>query len=488
MSNPARRQPKMAIDEYFRNYGVFQDFLSTNILTFEDLYKSYYDQFRTLIYEIVQIDGLEETPTVDPTFLKYCIFIVGKATFFNTKSGELRALNGTYSGVPDIYYIPELMIVANPRLEESYELERGKECEVVYCREVDRYNLAPFGGLFPLISETATIIADNKISINVAQKNTRLVNLITADTEQSKRSAEAAINAMYAGLPYSVIQSNLVDELHSIPLMPNTTNRYLIDLIELEQYAMSHFLEKIGLYTHDQMKRERLITAEINDNSNLPIFNIYNIIKTINEGFDRVNAMFGTHYRAYLNPLILNQLENLAERKEVAAETEGAEEDEVSNENIEAAADQDGSSDAADQALESASDAATDDNEDSSEPGSSESDRVDEDRDELPPDESEDDDSEGASEKGIDDRADQASEESEDSEDKSGSNDGDNSVEINIDGDISGNPEINIDVKVGDEDEPESVLEEMDGDRRGSSDESADSVRVDPGTDRSDSE
>ena len=284
----------MAIDEYFRKYGVFQDFLSTNILTFEDLYKSYYDQFRTLIYEIVQIDGLEETPTVDPTFLKYCIFIVGKATFFNTKSGELRALNGTYSGVPDIYYIPELMIVANPRLEESYELERGKECEVVYCREVDRYNLAPFGGLFPLISETATIIADNKISINVAQKNTRLVNLITADTEQSKRSAEAAINAMYAGLPYSVIQSNLVDELHSIPLMPNTTNRYLIDLIELEQYAMSHFLEKIGLYTHDQMKRERLITAEINDNSNLPIFNIYNIIKTINEGFDRVNAMFGT--------------------------------------------------------------------------------------------------------------------------------------------------------------------------------------------------
>lgn len=467
----------MAIEEYFRKYGVFKDFLSTNILTFDDLYKSYYDQFRTLIYEIVQIDGLEDTPTVDPTFLKYCIFIVGKATFFKTKNGELRALNGTYSGVPDIYYIPELMIVTNPRLEESYELKRGEECEVVYCREVDRYNLAPFGGLFPLISETATIIADNKISINVAQKNTRLVNLITADTEQSKRSAEAAINAMYAGLPYSVIQSNLVDELHSIPLMPNTTNRYLIDLIELEQYAMSHFLEKIGLYTHDQMKRERLITAEINDNSNLPIFNIYNIIKTINEGFDRVNAMFGTHYRAYLNPLILNQLENLAERKEVAAETEGVEEGEVSNEINEAAADQDGSSDAA-----------ADDNLDSSEPGSSESDRADEDRDELPPDESEDDDSEGASEKRIDDGADQASEDSEDSEDKSGSNDGDNSVEININGEISGNPEINIDVKVGDEDEPESVPEEMDGDRRGSSDESIDAVRVDPGTDRSDSE
>lgn len=476
----------MAIEEYFRKYGVFKDFLSTNILTFDDLYKSYYDQFRTLIYEIVQIDGLEETPTVDPTFLKYCIFIVGKATFFKTKNGELRALNGTYSGVPDIYYIPELMIVTNPRLEESYELKRGEECEVVYCREVDRYNLAPFGGLFPLISETATIIADNKISINVAQKNTRLVNLITADTEQSKRSAEAAINAMYAGLPYSVIQSNLVDELHSIPLMPNTTNRYLIDLIELEQYAMSHFLEKIGLYTHDQMKRERLITAEINDNSNLPIFNIYNIIKTINEGFNRVNTMFGTHYRAYLNPLILNQLENLAERKEVAAETEGAEEDGRA-EDITA-----GSGEGADPAdreeiLSDAADSETSESEDTdqrrSDPEVSElSDSDESEQDQGDAEEAED---------SEDDSAASGDTDSAESEEESGSNDEEDissSVEININGEISGNPEINFDVKVGDEDESESVLEEMDGDRRGSSDESADAVRVDPGTDRSDSE
>lgn len=458
----------MAIDEYFRKYGVFKDFLSTNILTFDELYKSYYDQFRTLIYEIVQIDGLEETPTVDPTFLKYCIFIVGKATFFRTKNGKLRALNGTYSGVPDIYYIPELMIIANPRLEESYELKRGEECEVVYCREVDRYNLAPFGGLFPLLSETATIIADNKISINVAQKNTRLVNLITADTEQSKRSADAAINAMYAGLPYSVIQSSLVDELHSIPLMPNTTNRYLIDLIELEQYAMSHFLEKIGLYTHDQMKRERLITAEINDNSNLPIFNIYNIIKTINEGFDRVNAMFGTKYRAYLNPLILNQLENLAERKEVAAETEGAEEDEVS---IEERAEEETSAAAAASEEETAEDDAASDDTSIDDNGSDDGEAAssDADSDQSPEDNQEEDQS---TEEEDSERDDSDSDSDADSEENSAEPDGDNSVEININGDISGNPEINIDVKVGDEDDSEDVSEEMDRNSAGTDDES----------------
>lgn len=468
--DPARKMPKLTLRQYFDKYGVFSDLAQTNILIFDELYKSYYDQYRSLIYEIVQISGLEETPTVDETFLKYCIFILGKATFFKTRDGTLRALNGTYSGIPDIYYVPELMIVANPRLEESYELKRGEECEVVYCREVDRYNMAPFGGLYPLISETATIIADNKISINVAQKNTRLINLISADTEQAKRSVEAVISNMYAGLPFGCIQSSMVDEIKSIPLMPNTTNRYLIDLIQVEQYALSHFYEKIGLYTHDQMKKERLITAEINDNANLPIFNIYNIIKTINEGFDRVNAMFGTHYKAYINPLILDQIESIPERKEVAAETEeGVKPNEVSPDGI--SEEENAEEDAA--ASESESDppdaANDDDGESARSTAASDSD---EDRDETPPDESEED-----PEAEDKEDADAASEEP---EDDAGI---DQDIDLNINGDISGDPEINIEIKAGDEDGTEGGSEEMDGDRADTEHESADSVQAAAGSD-----
>ena len=483
MSNPARPAPKMTIDEYFRKYGVFSDLVSTNILIFEDLYKSYYDQYRSLIYEIVQIDGVDETPSVDETFLKYCIFIIGKATFFKEKDGTLRALNGTYSGVPDIYYIPESMIVTNPRLTDTYELKRGEDCEVVYCREVDRYNIAPFGGLFPLISETATIIADNKISINVAQKNTRLINLISADTEQAKRSVESVIANMYAGLPFGCIQSSLVDEIRSIPLQPNTTNRYLIDLIQLEQYALSHFYEKIGLYTHDQMKKERLITAEINDNANLPIFNIYNIIKTINEGFDRVNAMFGTHYKAYINPLILDQIESIPERKEVAAETEeGVKPDEGIRAEDDAAIDE--PRDESEILSESDEDPDEEDLIEDNAARSSVSDSSEDDAAEE----------EGSESSEDPESDDSASDEREGDEPEDGSgaaeeSDGDQtSVEINISGDISGDPEINIEIKAGDEDGTEGQSQEMDGDNSGANDESADAVRGSTDADRSDAE
>lgn len=477
--DPARKTPKLTLRQYFDKYGVFSDLAQTNILIFDELYKSYYDQYRSLIYEIVQISGLEETPTVDETFLKYCIFILGKATFFKTLDGTLRALNGTYSGIPDIYYVPELMIVANPRLKESYELKRGEECEVVYCREVDRYNMAPFGGLYPLISETATIIADNKISINVAQKNTRLINLISADTEQARRSVEAVISSMYAGLPFGCIQSSMVDEIRSIPLMPNTTNRYLIDLIQVEQYALSHFYEKIGLYTHDQMKKERLITAEINDNANLPIFNIYNIIKTINEGFERVNAMFGTNYKAYINPLILDQIESIPERQEVAAETEeGVEPNERIRADDDAAVYQGEESEIL---SEKGEDPADEDLIEDNEDGSSFSDSSEDDANEEEGSESPED-SEGNDSASREPEADKPEEKPEDDTAI------DQNIEININGDISGDPEINIEIKAGDEDGTEGGSEEMDGDRPDTEHESADSVQAAAGSDRSDSE
>lgn len=477
--DPARKMPKLTLRQYFDKYGVFSDLAQTNILIFDELYKSYYDQYRSLIYEIVQISGLEETPTVDETFLKYCIFILGKATFFKTRDGTLRALNGTYSGIPDIYYVPELMIVANPRLEESYELKRGEECEVVYCREVDRYNIAPFGGLYPLISETATIIADNKISINVAQKNTRLINLISADTEQAKRSVDAIISSMYAGLPFGCIQSSMVDEIRSIPLMPNTTNRYLIDLIQVEQYALSHFYEKIGLYTHDQMKKERLITAEINDNANLPIFNIYNIIKTINEGFERVNAMFGTNYKAYINPLILDQIESIPERQEVAAETEeGVEPNERIRADDDAAVYQGEESEIL---SEKGEDPADEDLIEDNEDGSSFSDSSEDDANEEEGSESPED-SEGNDSASREPEADKPEEKPEDDTAI------DQNIEININGDISGDPEINIEIKAGDEDGTEGGSEEMDGDRADTEHESADSVQAAAGSDRAESE
>ena len=252
--------------------------------------------------ELIEFDGLPET--VDPTFLKWCLYVTGKVTFFRDNKGQILALNGVPSEEPDIYYIPENVIIANPRLNTSYNLRRDVDCVVVYCTEPDKYNFANFGGLSSLLSKTATMLADNDISINVAQKNTRLHNIIGADDENTKNSAETVFKKMYDGQPYSVVQTNLIGVLQSVPLTTTATNSYIVQLVELHQYILAHFYEALGIQTHDNMKKERLITAELDNNPSLMKMNINNIFQTIKDGISKVNGMFGTSISIRINPLL----------------------------------------------------------------------------------------------------------------------------------------------------------------------------------------
>ena len=294
-------------------------------LSFEKLYRYYFDFILRLLYRVIVFEGIPET--VDETFFKLILFTCGRSCFFEgnviDEGEQLLALNCSRAETPSVYYMPRKALVANPRLIKSYTLTPGKDCEIVYLSEADRYNLSGIsGGLYRLIERTATMLADNDISINIAQKNTRLVNLVSADTQNTVDSIRAVISSMYEGDPTIVVKSSLVDKLQGIPILQNTSNTNLVELIEVQQYIISHFYEQIGITTHDQMKRERLITAEINDNIDLAFLNIDDIIASITEGLERVNAMFGTSISCKLNPIIERQRDEAEADQELEQEAE----------------------------------------------------------------------------------------------------------------------------------------------------------------------
>jgi hypothetical protein len=286
-------------------------------MDFDNLYNEYFKQLSYIALRLIVFEDVPET--IDEIFLKYSIMLLGKVVFFKLdqeildqrqsavhplKPGDLVALNGNDSNMQTIYYMHNKVLVTNPVFSKTYNLTPGEDCEIVYCTEPDRYRIFGHGGLFGLIARTATILADNDISINVAQRNTRLVNLISADDTGTKRSVDKVMRDVYSGKPYMAVQSNLLGNLQSIPMTQTTSNQYLVQLIEMRQYIYSHFYECLGLQTHDNMKKERLITEEINDNEELSALNIDDILTSIQEGLQRVNAMFGTDIKAYLNPII----------------------------------------------------------------------------------------------------------------------------------------------------------------------------------------
>lgn len=293
-------------EEWAANSLPFDKALSTIELDYGFLYQHFFSQlFRTALH-IVEIRGAPESINYD--FMMMCIILLGRVAYFKPDQ-ELVALNAAPAGKPDLYYVPDRIIVTNPRFNRSYNLSPGVDCEIVYCTSMDPYYWKRgSGGMYSLISTTASLLADNYLSLNVAQKNLRLTTGFACDDQNTYLSLEAAMQEAYDGKPFFIVQKSLVDQLEKLPVYADSSNQSLIQLLDVHKYILSEYYAAIGLSESQQMKKERLITAEVEDGAELPLFNIQDMIDSITAGIERVNLMFDTEMQVVVNPLILRNL------------------------------------------------------------------------------------------------------------------------------------------------------------------------------------
>ena len=302
---------------------------SPEILSVDSLYDMYFNDLLSCCMQILIFDGMPDS--IDPTWFKMCLLTAGRVAFFrDTKGdGELRALDCAIAGEPDIYYMPREVLIVNPAFKGySYTLPiHSDQVAVVYCRECDRYQYARnTGGLYPLISSTAQLLADNTASINVATKNMRLTNILAADDTNTVASMQLSLRKMYDGEPAIIVQKTLLDKIEPIPLTDHTNTQQLIQLLEVRQYIYAHFYEQIGLKTNDQRKKERLITAELDDGAELALFNVADMLESVTRGIEEVNRDFGTDIDVRLHPLIEATIDGSGDdQSEQPAEQEPAE-------------------------------------------------------------------------------------------------------------------------------------------------------------------
>lgn len=300
----SRRNPTP--EEWAANSLPFDKALSTIDLDYGFLYQHFFAQlFRTALH-IVEIRGAPESINYD--FMMMCIILLGRVAYFKPDE-DLVALNAAPAGKPDLYYIPDRILVTNPRFNRSYNLSPGVDCEIVYCTSMDPYYWGRgSGGMYSLISTTASLLADNYLSLNVAQKNLRLTTGFACDDQNTYLSLEAAMQEAYDGKPFFIVQKSLVDQLEKLPVYADSSNQSLIQLLDVHKYILSEYYAAIGLSESQQMKKERLITAEVEDGAELPLFNIQDMIDSITAGIKRVNLMFDTEMQVVVNPLILRNL------------------------------------------------------------------------------------------------------------------------------------------------------------------------------------
>ena len=255
--------------------------------------QSLYDYyFKYLLGLLNQLFEWENVPgTIDKDYLNAALFLNGFVAFFE-KDGRPYIATGGLGGKPNEYYYSTVFTLANPVLG-SGQYTIHEDCEIMYNTAADK-QLLHFadggGGLYALIHQTATMLTDNAQSINMAQINSRVQAVFTADNDIQKRSADVFLQRLYNGNPYSAFTA---DELQrfTVQNIDVDTDKTITPLAELTQHIIANFFNQIGILTTPYNKSERLITAEVDTVGNRTKCTLDSMLKARQEGCILVNNM-----------------------------------------------------------------------------------------------------------------------------------------------------------------------------------------------------
>lgn len=260
---------------------------------FRDLYNS--------ASRIIKINNLPEK--ADINFVMTHLLMVGSIAVIEHED-NIYMTNGYLGGEKDVNYFGTKVIGANPVLG-SYEKTRGVDGEVVFLTPFDNIPMTgnvDKGGLYNLIAFTAALLADNLCSLNTSQINGRVQAIITAEDASIAKSAELVLKDLYAGKPFRVITEELYKRIHVNPISASVQAHQLIELVEVQQYIRAMFWNSLGIDCNYNMKRERLITAEVESNFHSLRVPVTTILNSLNDGFDKCNKSLNTKLEAELNP------------------------------------------------------------------------------------------------------------------------------------------------------------------------------------------
>lgn len=205
--------------------------------------------------------------------------------FFTKVRGDFYVFTGGLGGEPDVYYEPTIYTVANPYLNYSKNMMIGDDGILI---RNDSYGV----GLLPLFKKYAALLAENELTMRIADVNNRIMFLLSAADDRTKASAEKFMDDVSKG-KLDVISDNAF--LESLKVLPAATQNSvrLTDLIEFEQYLRAGWFNDLGINANYNMKRESISPneAQLNDDALLPfvddMMEMRRIgIKQVNEKYD----------------------------------------------------------------------------------------------------------------------------------------------------------------------------------------------------------
>ena len=262
------------------------------------------------LQKMFQYKGLPDTI---PREMLEDYLLRGGSCYVTKVEGNLYAFQGTFGGEPDPYYRPTLYIIANPALKFNKTLDLWEDGVLVR-------NNSLWQSIVPLLSRYASMLAENLLTIRVADIMLRVTSLITAPNDATRIAGDEYLRKLEKGELGVIAENRFLDGI-KMQSPPSNNGSYLTQFIELQQYLKASFYHEIGLDANYNMKREAIGDSEsaLNRDSLLPLCE--DMLRCRQEDVDRINSMYGTTISvdfdsAWYQNVIENELELIAKRNE----------------------------------------------------------------------------------------------------------------------------------------------------------------------------
>jgi len=216
--------------------------------------------------------------------------------------GELYAFYGGLGGEPNVYGKPTLFTVSNPYLNYNGNLKIGEDIVLMK----NDYMLM---GLVPIYSKYGTFMNENEITMMLTTFNNRINNMISVADDNTAESAKEYLDNIEKGNLGYIFENKLFDSLKSNAVGEGSKTN-ISDLVEFQQYLKATMYNEIGLNANNNMKKERLITDEVQVNSESLYPLIDDMLSHRKEAIEEVNEMFDQNITVKLSSSWTDYREN----------------------------------------------------------------------------------------------------------------------------------------------------------------------------------
>lgn len=252
------------------------------------LFWYYCDYLFKKILSVFEFKGLPKTWAEN--YFKYVLFGYGFIAVYKDSKYGVIPQNCSLSDTYTIFYQPKRVLIANPVLKKSIELEVGKDCEIIKVQP-------DYHSVLDIVSYYADMLAVSSEAMGMNLLNSKVSYVFMAENKAQAETFKKAYDRLASGDPFVVIDKSLMNEDGSVNWQmfeQNVGQNYIVDRVLNDMKTIEdQFNTKIGIPNANTQKRERLISSEVesNDIDTEALVNVW--LDTMKKDMEKVNQVYG---------------------------------------------------------------------------------------------------------------------------------------------------------------------------------------------------